>query len=92
MVPTTPVPARPIGEDETIDLNGEQVPTFMTYIRNTDPPSNAGLPCLTVPAGLTASGLPVGVEFVGPAGNDAMVLHIGALFEAITGSVPPPEI
>ena len=92
VVPTTPVPARPIGEDETIDLNGEQVPTFMTYIRNTDPPSNAGLPCLTVPAGLTAGGLPVGVEFVGPAGNDAMVLHIGALFEAITGSVPPPEI
>jgi mandelamide amidase len=64
----------------------------MTYIRNTDPPSNAGLPCLSVPAGLTSSGLPVGVEFVGPAGGDAAVLHIGALFEAVTGPLPAPGI
>ncbi len=92
VVPTTPLPARPIGHDETVELNGEQVPTFMTYIRNTDPPSNAGLPCLTVPAGLTASGLPVGVEFVGPDGGDAAVLHIGALFEEITGPLPAPDI
>lgn len=92
VVPTTPLPARPIGEDETVDLNGEQVPTFMTYIRNTDPPSNAGLPCLSVPAGLTESGLPVGVEFVGPAGGDAAVLHIGQLFESVTGTLPAPEL
>lgn len=92
VVPTTPLPARPIGEEETVDLNGEQVPTFMSYIRNTDPPSNAGLPCLTVPAGLTTSGLPVGVEFVGPAGGDAAVLHIATLFEKITGPLPAPEL
>lgn len=92
VVPTTPLPARPIGEDETVELNGEQVSTFMTYIRNTDPPSNAGLPCLSVPAGLTASGLPVGVEFVGPSGGDAAVMHIGSLFEAIVGALPAPEL
>ncbi len=92
VVPTTPLPARPIGQDDTVELNGARVSTFMTYIRNTDPPSNAGLPCLTVPAGLTTSGLPVGVEFVGRAGGDAVVLHVGRLFEAITGPLPPPEI
>ena len=91
VAPTTPLPARPIGQDETVDLNGEQVPTFMTYIRNTDPPSNAGLPCLSVPAGLTAGGLPVGVEFVGPAGGDAAVLHIGGLFEKLVGPLPAPS-
>ncbi|MEZ5930412.1 MAG: indoleacetamide hydrolase [Alphaproteobacteria bacterium] len=92
VVPTTPLPARPIGEDESVELNGEQVSTFMTYIRNTDPPSNAGLPCLSVPAGLTASGLPVGVEFVGRIGGDAMVLHAGALFEGVTNPLPVPDI
>ena len=92
VVPTTPLPARPIGEDETVDLNGEQLSTFMTYIRNTDPPSVAGLPCLSVPAGLTEQGLPVGVEFVGRAGGDATVLHIAGLFEAVVGMLPAPEI
>lgn len=92
VVPTTPLPARPIGDDETVDLNGEQVPTFMTYIRNADPPSNAGLPCISVPAGLTEQGLPVGVEFVGRAGGDATVLHIAALFEAVVGMLPAPEL
>ena len=41
--PTTPLTARPIGHDETVDLNGTQVPTFTTYIRNTDLGSNIGL-------------------------------------------------
>ncbi len=91
VVPTTPLPARPIGDDRTVELNGEQVSTYMTYIRNTDPPSVAGLPCLTVPAGLTETGrLPVGVEFVGPAGADAAILAIGRAFEAVAGALPPP--
>ena len=92
MVPTTPLPARPIGQEETVELNGEQVPTFLTYIRNTDPPSNAGVPCLSVPAGLTADGLPVGVEFVGPPGADATVLGIGRAFEAARGPFPGPKL
>ncbi|RYY91708.1 MAG: indole acetimide hydrolase, partial [Comamonadaceae bacterium] len=37
--PTTPRTAAPIGEDETVELNGRQQPTFGTFIRNTDPGS-----------------------------------------------------
>jgi mandelamide amidase len=92
VVPTTPLPARPIGQEETVELNGEQVPTFFTYIRNTDPPSNAGVPCLSVPAGLTADGLPVGIEFVGAPGADATVLGIGLSFEAARGPIPGPDL
>jgi Asp-tRNA(Asn)/Glu-tRNA(Gln) amidotransferase A subunit family amidase len=37
----------------------------MAFKRNTDPPTSAGVPCLSIPAGLTKTeGLPVGVEFV----------------------------
>ena len=68
------------------------MPTFLTYIRNTDPPSNAGLPCLSVPAGLTAGGLPVAIELVGPAGSDATVLGIGRAYEAIRAPLPPPKL
>ena len=57
LLPTTLLPARPIeGSLETVDLNGEQVPTFPTYIHNTDPASIAGVPGLSLPAGTTARG------------------------------------
>ena len=77
MFPTTPLPARPIGQDETVELNGEQVPTLFTYIRNTDPGTGAGLPGLDVPAGLTPAGLPIGLELDSPAGSDRALWRSG---------------
>ena len=77
--PTTPLPARPIGEDETVSLNGVAVPTFPTYIRNCDPGSNAGIPCLSIPVGMTSEGLPVGMELAGRQSEDHRVLSIASL-------------
>ncbi|MDQ0313673.1 indoleacetamide hydrolase [Amorphus orientalis] len=91
--PTTILAAPPIeGSGETVELNGEQVPTFPTYIRNTDPGSNAGLPGLTLPIGLTADGLPVGLELDGPAFTDRRLLAIGLGLEDLFGSLPAPDI
>lgn len=83
--PTSPASARPIGEDETIELNGERVPTFATFIRNTDPGSNAGIPGLSLPTGLTSTGLPVGMELDGPAGSDERLLAVAAAVEEAIG-------
>jgi len=66
--------------------------TFGTCIRNTDPCTNAGLPSLSIPAGLTAAGLPVGMEIDGPLGSDANLLAIGMGIEAVWGSVKAPQI
>lgn len=77
--PTTPLPARPLQADlSTVELNGEQVPTFPAYIRNTDPASNAGIPGISLPAGTSTQGLPIGVELDGPAGSDLRLLAIAA--------------
>lgn len=92
LVMTTPLPAATIGEDETVSLCGEQVPTFNSFIRNTDPTSNAGVPALTLPAGLSAQGLPIGVELVAPAHKDRQLLQIGASLLAILGTIPPPAL
>jgi mandelamide amidase len=86
------VPNRPPGEDTTVEHNGETLPLFPTYVRNTDPASGAGLPALSVPAGLTPDGLPVGMELVGPAGSDDVVLAIGEALEAARGPVPGPAL
>ena len=51
------------------------VPTFFTFIRNTSPGNNAGIPGLSLPVGLTKAGLPVGMELDGPAGSDPRPGH-----------------
>jgi Asp-tRNA(Asn)/Glu-tRNA(Gln) amidotransferase A subunit family amidase len=89
--PTTPLPARPIGQDETVELNGRQVSTLLTYIRHTDPGSNAGIPGVSVPIGLTGGGLPVGLELDGPAGSDRRLLAIAKAVEEIFGFLPAPR-
>ena len=71
---------------------GAPADTFATFIRNTDPGSNAGIPGLALPAGLTNSGLPVGLELDGPVGSDARLLGIGLAVEAVLGSLPAPPV
>lgn len=66
--------------------------TFGTCIRNTDPCTNAGIPSLSIPAGMTAGGLPVGMEIDGPLGSDANLLAIGMAIEAVWGSVKAPVV
>jgi mandelamide amidase len=88
--PTTPLPAAPIGDDEKTLLNGVEVPTFPTFIQNTDPGSNAGIPGLSVPIGRTAAGLPVGLELDGPTGSDRRLLGIGLTLETLVGRLPAP--
>ena len=64
-------------------LNGEEVPTFPTFIRNTDPGSVIGVPGLSVPIGTTPEGLPVGLEFDGRMWADRQLLSLGLALEGV---------
>ena len=88
--PTTPLPAAPIGDDETTKLNGKDVPTFPTFIQNTDPGSDAGIPGLSIPIARTQAGLPIGLGLDGPAGSDRKLLAIGLALEKVFGRLPAP--
>jgi mandelamide amidase len=95
LFPTTPLPACPIeGGDQTVLLNGERVPTFATFIRNTDPSSNAGIPAISLPAGFSLQGglgskhLPLGIELDGPAGSDRRLLAVAAAIETVLNRHP----
>lgn len=85
--PTTALLARKLQADmNTVEFAGEQVPTFPAYIRNTDPASNAGIPGISLPAGQSSDGLPIGLELDGPAGSDRRLLAIAAAVEALLGA------
>jgi Asp-tRNA(Asn)/Glu-tRNA(Gln) amidotransferase A subunit family amidase len=72
--PTVPLPAPPLGDDDTTELNSRQVPVFLTTIRNTGPGSTAGMPALSLPAGTTRAGLPVGLSLEALPGEDVALL------------------
>lgn len=82
--PTTPLPAQPIeGSDETVMLNGAAVPTFPTFIRNTDVGSLLAVPGLSLPMTPTDEGLPVGLELDGRSGQDEALLSLGLAVEGV---------
>jgi mandelamide amidase len=45
-----------------------------------------------MPVGLAANGLPVSLEFDGPAGSDRALLGLGTAVERVLGREPPPRI
>ena len=90
--PTTPLPAAKVGEDDTVLLNGKAVPTLATYIRNLGPGSAAGIPGLSLPAGMTSAGLPIGIAIDGPQGADQQLLTICLAIESALPRLPAPRL
>jgi mandelamide amidase len=88
--PTTPLPAAKIGEDDTVMLNGVPVSTLSTFIRNLAPGSAAGIPGLSLPAGMTRAGLPVGMAIDAPEKSDHQLLAIGLALEIVLPRLPAP--
>jgi indoleacetamide hydrolase len=88
--PATRVPAPHIGDETTLDIGGQPVPFDQAVARNIAPGSTAGIPGLVLPAGLTDRGLPVALEFDGPAQGDRALLELGASLERALGPIPAP--
>ncbi len=90
--PTTLVPAQRIGVETTVDVGGRTLPFDTAVARNISPGSTAGIPGLVLPVGLTNGGLPVSMEFDGPAGSDRALLALGSAAEHVFGPIPAPRL
>jgi Asp-tRNA(Asn)/Glu-tRNA(Gln) amidotransferase A subunit family amidase len=53
--------------------------------------SMTGFPAITVPAGFTSDGMPVGVEFMGRAFTEGLLLNLAHSFEQATRHRVPPK-
>jgi mandelamide amidase len=89
--PPTLCPAPLIGEEVDVEINGKRLPLRIPLARNISAASSAGIPGLVLPAGMTKSGLPAGIEFDAPAGNDRALLALGLALEKALGPVPAPS-
>jgi mandelamide amidase len=89
--PATRIPATVIGQNE-VTIGDKKVSFSAAISRNIAPGSTAGLPGLVLPAGLTAGGLPVSLEFDGPSGTDRALLALGLSVERVLGHLAPPKV
>jgi aspartyl-tRNA(Asn)/glutamyl-tRNA(Gln) amidotransferase subunit A len=88
LTPTTPNTAPRIGEI-TIRLGGVDEDARLAATRLLRGINVLGLPALSIPCGLSGSGLPVGLQIVGPAFEEAAILRVGAAMEDGGIGVPP---
>jgi aspartyl-tRNA(Asn)/glutamyl-tRNA(Gln) amidotransferase subunit A len=62
----------------------DAVATASVLTRLTSPFNFTGLPALSVPCGVTADGLPMGLQIVGAPWAERRVLRVGHAFEVST--------
>jgi aspartyl-tRNA(Asn)/glutamyl-tRNA(Gln) amidotransferase subunit A len=85
LTPTAPGPAFGIGEktDDPISMYLNDVFTVTVNL--------AGLPGLSVPAGLNSEGLPLGLQLIGKAFDEATLFRVGGVIEKAAGLTPRPQ-
>jgi aspartyl-tRNA(Asn)/glutamyl-tRNA(Gln) amidotransferase subunit A len=86
LTPTTPGPAFGIGE-----VSGDPVQMYLNDIF-TVTVNMAGLPGISVPAGLSAQGTPLGLQLIGPPFGEDMLLRAAQVIETAAGRFSPPQV
>jgi amidase len=85
LLPVSQVVPFDIGLEYPLRVAGQEMEDYLEWMRSAYLVSATGCPALSVPAGFTAGGLPVGVQIVGPHQADFAVLQAGHAFEQATG-------
>lgn len=81
------------GIEYPTEIEGVPFETYLDWMRSATLISATGCPAISVPAGFTASGLPVGIQIVAAPGRDVDLLRVAHAFEAATGHhLRHPEI
>lgn len=83
VVPTTILPAVERPSPANVQVNGQDFPTFQAYIHNSIPQSLAGVPCISIPSGLSSDGHPIGLELVAPQHEDSNLLNLAAAVQEV---------
>ena len=88
--PAPPIPDPPVSPGPEVVISGKSYAARYVFGRNVTPSSNAGMPGLVIPAGISNSGLPIGIEFDAPAGKDRRLLALGLSIQGLLGDIPAP--
>ncbi|MFD6052961.1 amidase family protein [Agromyces sp. NPDC060279] len=84
ITPTAQVLPFPVGLRWPTEVAGEPMRDYLEWMRSVCVVSAMSGPALSVPAGFSAGGLPVGIQLVGPQGADALLLRVAHAYEQRT--------
>jgi amidase len=79
----------PNRDERTVSVNGKSVP-YAQQLFFAGLASLSYLPATAAPIGLTAAGLPVGLQIIGPEGEDSTTIEFARLLAAEIGGFTPP--
>jgi aspartyl-tRNA(Asn)/glutamyl-tRNA(Gln) amidotransferase subunit A len=83
IAPVAPVAAPTIAESDVGNASDAEA-VIQRLTRFTRPINYLGVPALAIPVGFRRDGLPVGMQLIGRAFDEAMLLRIGAAFQRAT--------
>jgi aspartyl-tRNA(Asn)/glutamyl-tRNA(Gln) amidotransferase subunit A len=83
LAPVAPMPAVTIAESDVGNSRDAEA-VIQRITKFTRPINYLGLPSLSIPAGFTKTGLPVGMQLIGRAFDEAGLVRIGAAFQRAT--------
>lgn len=89
VTPTLPLTAFAAGHEVPVGSASQRWTNWTPF---TYPFNMTQQPAASVPCGLTGTGLPVGLQVVGPRHADALVLRVCAAYEAARGPLPRPPL
>ena len=92
VLPTTQIPPFDVNQPYPTEVNGEKMGGYIDWMKSCWYISIVGNPAISVPAGFTPEGLPVGLQIVGRHQADFSVLQLAYAFEQATniGQRRPP--
>jgi len=85
ILPVSQVLPFDVNQPYPTEINGENMSTYIDWMKSCYYISTVGHPALSVPGGFTPSGLPAGLQIVGRHQDDWGVLQLGSAFEQATG-------
>ena len=84
LLPVVQVPPFDVKERWVKTINGVELPTYLDWMKSCSLISAATLPCMSIPAGFTDDGLPIGLQIVGKHNADFAVMQLAYAFEQET--------
>lgn len=81
ITPAAPVPPYPVSKNYPDEVGGHRLENYIDWIAPAFLVTLVGFPAASVPGGKTASGLPVGLQIVGPRFSEPQLLGLSKLVQ-----------